>query len=96
MGTRLDIAKSQKDFDVDAFLYFNKDGYSTYCREYKEYWDWVGKETHIDITTILVIIKTMMAKNMMHCLRMLDMAIEIAEGKGVNLIRPNQKLAAIC
>ncbi len=27
---------------------------------------------------------------MMHCLRMLDMAIEIAEGKGINLIRPNR------
>ena len=27
----------------------------------------------------------------MHCLRMLDMAIEVAEGKGVNLVRPNRE-----
>jgi len=27
----------------------------------------------------------------MHCLRMLDMAIEVAQGKGVNLVRPNRE-----
>ncbi|HYG15699.1 MAG TPA: nucleotidyltransferase domain-containing protein, partial [Bacteroidia bacterium] len=26
-----------------AVMGFNKDGYSTYCREYKEYWDWMDK-----------------------------------------------------
>jgi hypothetical protein len=26
-----------------ALLYFNKNGYSNYCKEYKEYWDWVNK-----------------------------------------------------
>jgi len=24
-------------------LYFNKDGYTKYCKDYKEYWDWVDK-----------------------------------------------------
>ena len=27
----------------------------------------------------------------MHCVRMLDMAIEIARGEGVNLVRPNRE-----
>ena len=26
-----------------CILYVNKDGYSTYCKEYREYWDWVEK-----------------------------------------------------
>ena len=30
-------------------------------------------------------------KNLMHCLRMLDMAIEVAQGKGLNLVRPNRE-----
>ena len=25
-----------------ALLYYNKNGYSTYCKEYKEYWEWVS------------------------------------------------------
>ena len=28
---------------VLAMLYFNLDGYSTYCKKYKEYWSWVDK-----------------------------------------------------
>jgi len=27
----------------EALLYFNRDGYSTYCKEYREYWDWEEK-----------------------------------------------------
>ncbi|HHH50385.1 MAG TPA: nucleotidyltransferase, partial [Saprospiraceae bacterium] len=32
------IPKGEKQ---KALLYFNKDGYSVYCKEYKEYWKWV-------------------------------------------------------
>ncbi len=28
-----------------AHLYFNKDGYSAYCKSYSEYWSWVEKGT---------------------------------------------------
>ncbi len=34
------IPKGQKQ---EALMYFNKNGYSTYCKEYREYWDWVQK-----------------------------------------------------
>lgn len=89
-GNEVRHSEVPKDFDVDAFLYFNKDGYSTYCREYKEYWDWVGKRNPHRYNDNISNNQNYDGKNMMHCLRMLDMAIEIAEGKGVNLIRPNR------
>lgn len=80
-----------KNFQLEAFLYYNKDGYSTYCREYKEYWDWVGKRNPHRYNDNVSHNQNYDGKNMMHCLRMLDMAIEIAEGKGVNLVRPDRE-----
>lgn len=76
---------------VEAFLYYNLNGYSVYCREYKEYWDWVGKRNPVRYNDNTKHGKGYDGKNLMHCLRMLDMAIEVAEGKGINLIRPNRE-----
>lgn len=80
-----------KDYPLTAFLYYNKDGYSTYCKEYKEYWEWVEKRNPVRYNDNISHDQNYDGKNMMHCLRMLDMAIEIAEGKGVNLVRPNRE-----
>jgi len=80
-----------KDFPLDAFLYYNKDGYSSYCKEYKEYWDWVGERNPQRYNDNTSHNQGYDGKNMMHCLRMLDMAIEIAEIGNVNLVRPNRE-----
>lgn len=90
-GNDIKHSKIPKDFPVEGFLYFNKDGYSTYCKEYKEYWDWVDKRNPVRYNDNVSHDQNYDGKNMMHCLRMLDMAIEVAEGKGVNLVRPNRE-----
>lgn len=79
-----------KNFGVEAFMFFNKNGYSSYCKKYKEYWDWVEKRNPQRYNDNISNNQNYDGKNMMHCLRMLDMAIEIAEGKGVNLVRPDR------
>ena len=86
-----DIRHSEipKQFPVEAFLFYNKDGYSSYCKDYREYWDWVDKRNPSRYNNNSS--QGYDGKNMMHCLRMLDMAIEIAEGKGMNLVRSNRK-----
>lgn len=80
-----------KNFQLEAFLYYNKDGYSAYCKEYKEYWEWVEKRNPHRYNENVNHNQNYDGKNMIHCLRMLDMAIEVAEGKGVNLVRPNRE-----
>ncbi len=62
----------------NALLYFNKDGYSMYCRKYKEYWEWVGKRNEVRYNTTMAHGKKYDAKNMMHVFRLLRMAREIA------------------
>lgn len=65
-----------------ALLYFNKDGYSVYCKHYKEYWDWVAMRNEHRYNTTMNHGKKYDSKNMMHVFRLLHMAQEIAiEGK---------------
>lgn len=80
-----------KKHKLEAFLYYNLNGYSTYCREYNEYWDWVNKRNPVRYNDNVKHGKGYDGKNLMHCLRMLDMAIEVARGEGVNLVRPNRE-----
>ncbi len=65
-----------------GLLYFNKDSYSIYCKEYKEYWDWVAKRNEERYNTTMSHGKKYDSKNMMHVFRLLLTAKEIAiEGK---------------
>jgi uncharacterized protein len=61
-----------------ALLYFNKDGYSAYCKTYKEYWEWVGKRNEIRYANTVAHGKKYDTKNMMHVFRLLLIAKEIA------------------
>jgi uncharacterized protein len=73
-----------------AMLYFNKDGYSVYCKQYKEYWDWVAKRNEERYNVTMTHGKKYDAKNMMHVFRLLLVAKEIAiEGK-VNVFRKDR------
>lgn len=75
-----------------AYLYFNKDSYSIYCKEYRSYQEWVEKRNELRYQGTLQHGKSYDAKNMMHVFRLLDMAEEIALGKGMITKRPNREL----
>lgn len=60
-----------------AHLYFNKDGYSAYCKAYSGYWDWVEKRNEDCWLTNDTHGKGYDAKNMMHTIRLLQEAEEI-------------------
>jgi len=65
-----------------ALLYFNVDGYSSYCKKYKEYWSWVENRNDERYKSNISHDKNYDAKNMMHTFRLLHMAKEIGvEGK---------------
>lgn len=91
--TSNDISLSEvpKDHRPVFTLQFNKDGYSTYCREYKEYWDWVKDRNPHRFNDNMLHGKGYDGKNLAHCHRLLDMAIEIGEGKGINVRRNNKE-----
>jgi hypothetical protein len=74
-----------------CILYFNKDGYSVYCKEYRQYWDWVELRNEERYENTVSHGKNYDAKNMMHLFRLLNMAEEIARYKKVNVRRPERE-----
>lgn len=78
--------------EPQAYLTFNKDGYSMYCKDYREYWDWVAVRNESRYASTLEHGKNYDAKNMMHTFRLLGMAEEIAAHKQVIVKRPDQEL----
>jgi len=72
-------------------LYFNRDGYSSYCKDYKAYWDWVEERNEERYRNTLAHGKRHDAKNMMHTFRLLDMAAEILGEGRIQVRRHNRE-----
>jgi hypothetical protein len=84
------LSSVPKGSKPEGYLYFNREGYSSYCKEYKEYWAWVESRNEERYRNTLQHGKNYDAKNMMHTLRLLDMAAEIATEGRVLVRRPNR------
>lgn len=96
------IVKSEESNDISTssipkgetpigLLYFNKEGYSTYCKKYREYWDWVELRNEERFKTTQSHGKNYDSKNMMHTLRLLRMAKEIASEGKINVKRTDRE-----
>lgn len=68
-----------------CFMTYNKDGYMSHCRDYKEWVEWKQKRNPIRYESNLG--HNYDSKNIMHCMRLVRMAKEIAQGKGFNVVR---------
>lgn len=75
-----------------GLLSFNKNGYQVYCKEYKQYWDWVNLRNEQRYENTIEHGKNYDAKNMMHTFRLLDMAAEIAQHQEIRVRRPNREV----
>ncbi|MGB0524068.1 MAG: DNA polymerase beta superfamily protein [Flammeovirgaceae bacterium] len=85
------LSSIPKSEEAIAYVYFNRDGYSKYCKDYKEYWAWVEQRNEVRYENTITHGKNYDAKNMMHTFRLLEMAEEIlSEGK-VTVKRPNRE-----
>jgi len=72
-----------------GYISYNKDGYMQHCKDYKSYEEWLLKRNEQRWIDVKNHDQKIDGKNMMHCRRLMDMAREIAEGKGIIVKRPN-------
>ncbi len=84
------LSSIPKGENTIGILYFNKDGYSVYCKQYKEYWDWVAKRNDNRYNTTMAHGKKYDSKNMMHVFRLLLVAKEIATEGTINVHRKDR------
>lgn len=82
------IPKGEK---VLVHVFFNMDSYSSYCKEYREYWEWVAKRNEVRYAGNMTNNKGYDAKNMMHTIRLLQVAEEILRLGALNVRRPNRE-----
>ena len=76
------VPKGEKPICV---MTYNKNGYESHCRDYKEYKEWEEKRNPVRYEGNLG--HNYDAKNVMHCMRLVRMAKELAQGKGFNVVR---------
>ena len=80
------VPKGEKALTI---IYYNKDGYSMHCKDYKEYNDWLANrntQRYVDNKSHNQLIDS---KNLLHTRRLLDMAMEIATTGNISVRRPN-------
>lgn len=82
------IPKGEKPI---GYLFWNMEAYSLYCKEYKEYWDWVAERNDARYQTNMEHGKNYDSKNMMHTIRLLQVAEEILRDGKLNVKRPNRE-----
>lgn len=76
-----------------CLMSYNANGYAIHCKEYREYTDWVKHRNKARYESNMEGERSgdpdmkYDSKNMMHCFRLMAMATEIAQGKGVILDR---------
>jgi len=70
-------------------IIYNKDGYTQHCKDYKSYQTWLEERNEQRWVDVQRHDQKIDGKNLMHCRRLMDMAREIAEGKGIVVRRPN-------
>ena len=68
---------------------YNKDGYTQHCNDYKSYQTWLEQRNESRWVDVQSHGQKIDGKNMMHCMRLIQMSREIAEGKGIVVRRPN-------
>lgn len=85
------ISKNEKRV---ALISYNKDSYMQYCKDYTSYWGkdgWMNKRNEVRYNDNISSGQNYDGKNLSHCLRLLYMAKEIAENKGI-IVKRNSEL----
>jgi len=95
-SNQLRLSSIPKDEISICNIIYNKDGYTAHCKDYREYQEWLENRNEQRWTDVKAHDQKIDGKNMMHCRRLLEMAKEIAEGKGILVRRENaQELLSI-
>lgn len=68
---------------------YNKDGYIKHCKDYLQYTEWLEKRNTQRYVDVSGHNQQIDGKNLLHCRRLLDMCIEIAQEGEINVRRPN-------
>ncbi|REC60637.1 nucleotidyltransferase [Chryseobacterium pennae] len=76
-ANQVSVSSVPKDEKPDAYLFCNFDAYSTYCKDYREYWKWVEERNENRYNVNHNHGQNYDSKNMMHTIRLLQSCEQI-------------------
>lgn len=83
------LSSVPKEENASAIICFNKDGYSRHCKDYRAYTTWLEERNTQRYVEVAGHNQQIDGKNLLHCRRLLDMAMEIATEGTIRVRRPN-------
>lgn len=88
-GDEFRTSSIPQDMKPLCTVYYNSDGYSMHCKDYQSYSMWKEERNEARYLDNANHNQPYDSKNMMHCRRLLDVAIEIATEGNINVRRKN-------
>ena len=85
LSNEVSVSSIPKGAEPIVYLSCNLEGYSKYCKEYAEYWDWIEKRNEERYNTNQQHGKNYDSKNMMHTIRLLQTAEQILATGTLNI-----------
>lgn len=83
------LSSIPKEQQCQGIMYYNKDAYSMHCKDYNSYIEWVknrNEQRYVDVENHSQKID---GKNLLHCVRMINMAEEIVKEGTIHVVRPD-------
>lgn len=75
----------------EGLMSFNKDEYSVHCKDYNQYQEWLKSRNTQRYVDVKGHDQKYDGKNLLHCRRLLDMAMEIAATNDLTVLRQNRE-----
>lgn len=89
-NTQVLLSAIPKGLKPIGYLSFNQMGYTKYCNDYQSYWQWVAERNDERYQTTKTHGKGYDSKNMMHAIRLSQMALDIANTGEIIVKRENR------
>jgi len=90
-SNQLRLSSIPKGEEPICNIVYNKDAYSSHCKDFKEYQEWIENRNEQRYVDTKQHGQKIDGKNMMHCIRLIRMAQEIGRGDGIIVRRPDAK-----
>jgi hypothetical protein len=88
---RLSSIPSGQEKNFIGHISYNKDSYTSHCKDYNSYKTWLENKNNQRWVDVKSHGQKIDGKNLMHCVRIIRMAKEIARGEGVKIFRDDSK-----
>ncbi|OCA75984.1 nucleotidyltransferase [Chryseobacterium artocarpi] len=90
-ANQVSVSSVPKDEKPEAYLFCNLDAYSTYCKDYREYWKWVEERNEDRYNVNKTHGQNYDSKNMMHTIRLLQSCEQIFKTKSLQIQVENRE-----